>query len=100
MNPREDADVIRTGEFPDATEPARPFVNPICENCKHWKRDRWDAAYVKQWGPATSGECLHESRRPCFGSTDEDGTEHFSKFKTGRSATCKHWNTTLRAEQP
>lgn len=91
MNPREDADVKRTGEFPSWTEPPRKYLNPICENCKHWKRDKWPAKYVKQWGPATSGECTHESNAPCFSGTDEDGTEHFSTVKTGVSATCKHW---------
>ena len=91
MNPREDADVIRTGEFPNADEPPRPYVAPVCMNCRWWLRDKWPAKYVKQWGEAPEGECLHESQAPCFSSTDENGVEHFSKFKTGCSATCKHW---------
>jgi hypothetical protein len=91
QNPREDADVLRTGTFPDMDAPVAPYVNPVCENCRFWKRDKWPAKYVKQWGEAGEGECLHAAKQPCFGTTDEDGVEHFSKHKTGAFVTCKHW---------
>lgn len=91
QNPREDADVLRTGTFPDMDTPVAPYVNPVCENCRFWKRDKWPAKYVKQWGEAREGECLRQSNIACFGHTDEHGVEHFSKFKTGVLASCNDW---------
>ena len=91
MNPREDADVIRTGEFPDASEPARPYVRPVCENCIFWQREKWDDDYVEKWGESNEGQCMHGSRRACFSGIDKNGVEHFSRTITGCYATCTHW---------
>lgn len=91
QNPREDADVLRTGTFPDMDAPVAPYVNPVCENCRFWKRDKWPAKYVKQWGKARDGECLHSSAAPCLSWMDEDGNEVFSKRKTGALVSCQYW---------
>lgn len=85
VNPREDADVIRTGTFPDASEPPRPYVPVRCETCRFWIRKKYPAKYVKQWGEAQEGECIVSSK--CF--EFEDGT--FSVTITGSQATCDKW---------
>ena len=85
MNPREDADVIRTGEFPDASEPPRQYIRPVCSNCKHWTRSKWPEKYVKQWGPATDGECRVNPAVVEF----EDGSH--SRVMTGEGFSCKRW---------